>query len=78
VVWQVLMLGTDIDHRERGLAESLKREIMRRAKDAGIRSLVSLVDRRNATMIALNERLGGKCVWDWRDPEHSRCAVPVR
>ncbi len=78
VVWQVLTLGTDVDHRKQGLAEQLKREIMRRAKEAGIRSLVSLVDRRNAPMIALNRRLGGKCVWDWRDPDYSRCAVRVR
>ncbi len=77
-LWKVTVLATDNRYRRRKQAQRLKREVMRRAEDAGAKALVSLVHRDNLPMLALNIKLGGVV-----DPPADRenpylvCTIPL-
>lgn len=58
-LWMVTVLGTDHRYRERKQAFRLKREIVRRARDAGAAAVTSHVHRDNAPMAGLNRKLDG-------------------
>jgi ribosomal protein S18 acetylase RimI-like enzyme len=76
--WSVIVLGVDVNHRQKGHAKAIKTEIMRRAKEAGITRLSSHVDRNNEPMIELNKKLHGRYVWDPKDDsEDVLFLVPV-
>lgn len=78
-LWKVTVLATDVRYRRRRQAERLKREVLRRAADAGAEAVVSHVHRANVPMLALNEKLGG--VVDApadADNPYLVCTVPVR
>ena len=52
------MTGTHPDFRRRGLARLAKERSIRRAAEAGLRTLFTANDEANADMLALNEHLG--------------------
>lgn len=60
-----LMTGVARSHRGRGLGLAIKVEALRRAKDAGLPSVRTENHWRNASMLAINERLGYRRLPGW-------------
>ena len=58
--WHSSILAVDRAHRRRGLGEGLKRELLLRARRAGVRIVASSIDVDNDPMIRLNEKLGAR------------------
>lgn len=57
--WKITVLATDNRYRRRKQALRLKIEVMRRARNAGARAVISRVHRDNLPMLALNKKLAG-------------------
>jgi len=77
--WKITVLATDSRYRRRKQALRLKAEVMRRARNAGARAIISRVHRDNGPMLALNTKLGG--VVDPptdEDNPYLVCTVPVQ
>lgn len=78
VLWKVTALATDVAYRRRKQALRLKRGLLRRAREAGVRALVSQVHRDNHLMLALNRKLGGVIDPPTGDEPYLVCTVPTR
>jgi GNAT superfamily N-acetyltransferase len=57
--WRVVTIAVDIDNRGRRYGRALKSEILARARGNDVTEVISFVDRRNESMIRINETLGG-------------------
>ncbi len=65
--WTVAVLAVALDCQGKGYGRGLKREVLRRALDAGVYAVISEVHEENSAMFWVNRKLGGTCE---RDPVH--------
>lgn len=72
---QLLAVQTGSYRRTYGL--QLKREIMRLAKEAGARAVVSIVHIDNDPMLELNIKLGASVLRIPGDDDYRQCVIPL-
>ncbi|HEY8547876.1 MAG TPA: GNAT family N-acetyltransferase [Acidimicrobiales bacterium] len=75
--WEICYLATHTSHARRGYARHLKIEVLRRARAAGIKQVISYVDWDNQAMLSLNEKLGARRARIPCDDRYALCVCLV-